>query len=240
MDVKSNLNLYSWLKFEKNFTEFPEEPELGTVILKDNRLYIYELVDMQPTWSTLTGQINNMVYIHEQLEESDTWTINHNHNSTTYLYDIVDSTGRHILANMTSEPDGNTITVKFNKPYSGKATLLFVKEQNSSKAKNMALNYNSKIKKIDNGGIYDATNNDCFIINSLSLSEDVIINLKKEINSNITIKNHISGNYKVIIKTTDGACIDGKSEIELLEGSSVSVICDNDDWYIISGYIRGE
>lgn len=132
MEVKSSLNLYSGLQFENNLSEFPENPKIGTIILKDNKIYIYELVNNVPDWhfidSNSSGSSSDsfFVYIYEQEEESDTWVINHNIGNTTYFYNIVTYDGRHVLANAVSDSDGNTITVYFASPISGKIILLFI------------------------------------------------------------------------------------------------------------------
>ena len=243
MEVKSNLKLYGNLSFEHNFTEFPEDPELGTIIRKDDRLCIYELVDGEPTWHYIGdatgGGSNALVYIHNQDEESDTWVVQHNYALKNYFYDVVDLEGRHILANPVSDESGNTVTLKFNKPYSGRALFLFINNTpikiNTSSS---GFDYLFNVRKIITSGQYSASNRDCFIIHSSDLTDNVEITLNAEKDATVVIKNFASGEFKVFVNSGN-YFIDDFSNVYLESGSSVTLVCDGENWYTISGFIKG-
>ena len=246
MEIKSNLNLYGGLQFERNCTEFPEDPEFGTLIRKDDRIYIYELVDEVPTWhcigdSTSSTNGNISVFIYEQNIASDTWIVSHNKHTTKFVYNVFDSEGKPVLASAKSDSDGNTITLYFRKEYSGHAIFVLIKNDGDISGDVETGNDNKylyNVKKIVEKGSYCAKNRDCLIINSPELSEDISVTVETEKNAVIIIRNFNSGNYSVSVSATSGE-IDGYTKLVMKSNSSITLICDGEDWYTVKGYIDG-
>ena len=54
------------------------------------------------------------------------WIVVHSQNSSVFLAQVFDSTGRVIIPDEIETTDVNTITVKFNTPIAGKITVIFL------------------------------------------------------------------------------------------------------------------
>ena len=136
MDVLSNLLFKnSSMVLHANAT-FPENPTPGEIALVDGVVYVYTTLDNFRTWYPMTNRKQN--YIHTQGLESTEWIIEHNMNTTNYIFMAYDSNGA--LMDPSYEPiDNNSFKVIFTLAKAGK---LIVFAETEEFVKGNELNYN--------------------------------------------------------------------------------------------------
>ena len=103
-------------------TDFPETPQTGELCFKDGVLWIFSQAGGGAlTWYPLTNIENT--YTHSQSSPTTTWTINHKLNTTDFVYQIFDSTGASIVANI-DIVDADNSTLTFGEPVAGTVTIV--------------------------------------------------------------------------------------------------------------------
>lgn len=105
-------------------TNFPINPIAGRMVFKGSRLYIcLEVVNGLPTWVPLTSEINT--FTHAESPASASWTITHNLQTNTPLVQVYEAgTGHQVIPDELTVLDTNTVTVTFNTPVEGRATVM--------------------------------------------------------------------------------------------------------------------
>jgi len=133
-----------------NKSEFPENPRIGTIIIKDQILYAYLTIDEMETWYPFASRTRS--YIHTQGEASSTWTVTHNLGTSDVWYQIRDEEGRITYA-QTATVDSDSFTVSFTTPITGSVVVVAPDdiEVPNIKANNLSVAGDSVI--IDNSGI---------------------------------------------------------------------------------------
>ena len=84
----------------KNELEFPENPSIGTILIKDQILYSYIKIGGLETWYPFASKTNS--YIHVQGLPSSTWVVNHNLETEDIWFQVKNSAGEIVYV-------GNTI-----------------------------------------------------------------------------------------------------------------------------------
>ena len=103
-------------------TEFPSSPQVGELCFKDGVLWIYSQAGGGAlTWYPLTNIENT--YTHAQTSPSTIWDINHRLNTTDFVYQIFDSTGDTVVANM-DIIDADNSSITFGEPVAGTVTIV--------------------------------------------------------------------------------------------------------------------
>lgn len=111
-----DLDLHGNLALVSQVTEFPLNPRLGTMVMKNNCMYVYILVGNLETWypyATATAS-----YIHSQGLAAQTWTVNHYLNSQNLWFQVKDENGNILSVNKT-DINLNTFTLNFTAPTLG-------------------------------------------------------------------------------------------------------------------------
>lgn len=102
--------------------EFPSTPQVGELCFKDGVLWIYSQAGGGAlTWYPLTNIENT--YTHSQTTPTTIWNINHRLNTTDFVYQIFDSTGDTVVANM-DIVDADNSSITFGEPVAGTVTLV--------------------------------------------------------------------------------------------------------------------
>ena len=122
INVLSDMSLNGSLIMTKDNADFPANPAIGTLVLKEQNLYAYINVGGLSTWYPFSSKTRS--YIHTQGLASLTWTINHQLNSSDIWYQIQDDNGNIIMPSNVTIVDANTITVGFSMVVTG--TVLIV------------------------------------------------------------------------------------------------------------------
>ena len=119
--IHNDLALYGSMTLSVNETNFPENPAIGTLIIKGNCLYAYISVGGYTTWYPFAAKTNS--YIHSQGIPGTTWTITHNLNTLNTWTQIKDADGNVIVAAI-ENVNPNVITVTFTTPIAGTAIVV--------------------------------------------------------------------------------------------------------------------
>lgn len=117
MDVFSNLNFQNSgivLDFQ---TEFPANPNNGTLVLVNGIVYIWTTLAGITTWYPLTSETN--YFIHTQVQANVEWTVNHNLGSSDYIFFAYDENNNLITPNY-EYIDDNSFKVIFTTAKKGK------------------------------------------------------------------------------------------------------------------------
>ena len=126
MRVLSNLEFKNSTYILNKFNDFPENPSEGTVIFKENGLYIYSLsqISGQLEWLNILDFTRvNTSYKFEQTSENIEWVINHNLNTQDLFVIVYDSNGNKQVESEIQFQSDNEIKLIFSEPISGKALL---------------------------------------------------------------------------------------------------------------------
>ena len=126
MRVLSNLEFKNSTYILNKFEDFPENPSEGTVIFKENGLYIYStnITSGQLEWINILDFTRaNTSFKFEQDTESTEWVINHNLNTQDLFVIVYDSDGNKQIESEIQFQSDNEIKLIFSEPISGKALL---------------------------------------------------------------------------------------------------------------------
>ena len=126
MKVLSNLEFKNSTYILNKFEDFPENPLEGTVIFKENGLYIYSLSQISGNleWiNILDFTRTNTSFKFEQTSENIEWVINHNLNTQDLFVIVYDSNGNKQIESEIQFQSNNEIKLIFSEPISGKALL---------------------------------------------------------------------------------------------------------------------
>ena len=126
MKVLSNLEFKNSTYILNKFTDFPENPSEGTVIFKENGLYIYStnITSGQLEWLNILDFTRvNTSYKFEQGTENIEWIINHGLNTQDLFVIVYDSDGNKQVESEIQFQSDNEIKLIFSEPISGKALL---------------------------------------------------------------------------------------------------------------------
>lgn len=122
VSVHGNLRIAGALVFDNKTNQFPANPDLGTLCIKEDMLYAYMSILGTTAWYPLIQLPER--YVHTQLYPADTWTVTHNLNKTDVWYQIQDTNGVVMQPSGFTKVDDNTITLSFSEPVFGKALVL--------------------------------------------------------------------------------------------------------------------
>jgi len=126
MRVLSNLEFKNSTYILNKFNDFPENPSEGTVIFKENGLYIYStnITSGNLEWlNILDFTRTNTSFKFEQLSESTERNITHNLNTQDLFVIVYDSDGNKQVESEIQFQSDNEIKLIFSEPISGKALL---------------------------------------------------------------------------------------------------------------------
>ena len=177
--IHNNLALYGSMKLSVNETEFPANPEIGTLIIKGNCLYAYISVGGYTTWYPFASKTNS--YIHSQGIASNTWTITHNLNSTETWTQIKDQYGYVVMASV-ENTSANVITVSFTTPTVGTAIIVTPSTLDVPEMKASVISAGNGTVVIDADGIRIAGQN---VLTSANISTEVNSTVSTAISANV-------------------------------------------------------
>lgn len=102
-------------------SSFPENPVVGSLILKGNTVYICVNVQDYPVWVPLTRDIES--YIHNQAESTATWTITHDLNCDIVSVTVYDENSKMIIPSEIQLTSKTTATVTLSAAMTGRAII---------------------------------------------------------------------------------------------------------------------
>jgi hypothetical protein len=114
--VLNDLSLVGALVFETDNADFPANPAIGTMVLKNQVLYAYITVGDLETWYPFSTPTNS--YVHSQGLASSTWVVTHNLGTSNVFFQIKDADGKLVIANK-EDINSNSFRLHFTTPITG-------------------------------------------------------------------------------------------------------------------------
>lgn len=114
--VLGDVSLHGTMVFAQQVTDFPANPQVGTLVLKDQALYAYIRIGGLETWYPFASKTNS--YIHSQALPAITWTVNHSLGTADVWYQVKDATGQIVSVGKTIVNE-NTFTLNFTSAITG-------------------------------------------------------------------------------------------------------------------------
>lgn len=102
---------------------FPTTPKVGQIAFVNKIVYIcVQDVPAPAVWIPLTREIT--VYTHDQSVSSDTWTVNHNLNTTSINVQVYGSNNKLLIPDEVEILNPNQISITFSDSIQGKAVVV--------------------------------------------------------------------------------------------------------------------
>ena len=157
--VLGDLELSGVLRWKKNLSDFPANPQPYTLITKDGTPYFYtELVNGSGFFSWQPIGIKQASYLHVQGVASSLWTVTHNFNTEDFAYFVYDSNHNLMIADI-QVIDLNTIKVDLSEAMTGTVVLFSLQYLNSTTiSATQQLNLGSAVLT-SNAGVLEVNNN---------------------------------------------------------------------------------
>jgi hypothetical protein len=114
--VLNDLSLVGALVFETDNADFPANPAIGTMVLKNQVLYAYITVGDLETWYPFSTPTNS--YVHSQGLASSTWVVTHNLGTSNVFFQIKGADGKLVIANK-EDINSNSFRLHFTTPITG-------------------------------------------------------------------------------------------------------------------------
>jgi len=114
--VLNDLSLVGAMVFETDNADWPSNPAIGTMILKNQVLYAYIAVGGMETWYPFSTPTNS--YVHTQGLASTTWVVNHGLGTTNVWFQVKDANGNVVIAGKEDIND-NSFRLSFTSAITG-------------------------------------------------------------------------------------------------------------------------
>ena len=111
--------------------QWPTSPKAGQLVFKDKILYICVTAGAIPIWVPLTTEIS--MYVHAQTEDSISWTVNHDLNTTSPSVQIWGTDNKMLIPNEISVSSANTIVVDMGYAIQGRAVVVAGSQEGNTK-----------------------------------------------------------------------------------------------------------
>ncbi len=148
--IYNDVALHGALVVTKHEDDFPLNPAIGTIIIKDQCLYAYIVIGGMETWYPFSTRTNS--YTHYQGVPSSSWTINHNLGSTDVWYQVRDSNGALVIVGSTVI-DEDTVRLDFTQAIAGMAVIVAPDSINVPQIKASEIHVASDAVVIDSSGV---------------------------------------------------------------------------------------
>jgi len=150
INLLSNLSLYGALVFEVDNAGWPENPKLGTFIMKDNNLYGYLKIGGLETWYPFSH--HTVSYIHTQAMPSTTWVVNHGLGTTNLFIQVKDNNGN-IIGVGKEDIDSNSFRLTFTSAITGTVIVVAPDSIDVPEIKAQVLDIGNGSVLVNSGGI---------------------------------------------------------------------------------------
>ena len=121
IQILQDVAIHGGIQFLDAKESFPENPTIGTMVLKGTAIYAYITIGGMETWYPFANRTNS--YVHVQGLPNTTWTINHQLHTTDVWLQIKDSNGKIVMATVTTV-DSDTVRIDFTTAITGTAVIV--------------------------------------------------------------------------------------------------------------------
>lgn len=148
--IYNDVALHGALVMSKNESGFPENPQVGTIIVKDFCLYAYIRIGGMETWYPFANKTNS--YVHVQGEAALTWTVVHNLGTADVWIQVKDESGNIVQVGKTTI-DENSFTLNFTQATKGTVVVVAPDTIDVPGVKATSINVANDSVIIDNSGV---------------------------------------------------------------------------------------
>lgn len=148
--IYNDVALHGALVMSKNESGFPENPQVGTIIVKDYCLYAYIRIGGMETWYPFANKTNS--YVHVQGEAALTWTVVHNLGTADVWIQVKDESGNIVQVGKTTI-DENSFTLNFTQATKGTVVVVAPDTIDVPGVKATSINVANDSVIIDNSGV---------------------------------------------------------------------------------------
>lgn len=148
--IYNDVALHGALVMSKNESGFPENPQVGTIIVKDYCLYAYIRIGGMETWYPFANKTNS--YVHVQGEAALTWTVVHNLGTADVWIQVKDEFGNIVQVGKTTI-DENSFTLNFTQATKGSVVVVAPDTIDVPGVKATSINVANDSVIIDNLGV---------------------------------------------------------------------------------------
>ena len=148
--IYNDVALHGALVMSKNESGFPENPQVGTIIVKDYCLYAYIRIGGMETWYPFANKTNS--YVHVQGEAALTWTVDHNLGTDDVWIQVKDESGNIVRVGKTTI-DENSFTLNFTQATKGTVVVVAPDTIHVPGVKATSINVANDSVIIDNSGV---------------------------------------------------------------------------------------
>jgi len=148
--IYNDVALHGALVMSKNESGFPENPQVGTIIVKDYCLYAYIRIGGMETWYPFANKTNS--YVHVQGEAALTWTVVHNLGTADVWIQVKDEFGNIVQVGKTTI-DKNSFTLNFTQATKGTVVVVAPDTIDVPGVKATSINVANGSVVIDNSGV---------------------------------------------------------------------------------------
>lgn len=148
--IYNDVALHGALVMSKNESGFPENPQIGTIIVKDFCLYAYIRIGGMETWYPFANKTNS--YVHVQGEAALTWTVDHNLGTADVWIQVKDEFGNIVQVGKTTI-DENSFTLNFTQATKGTVVVVAPDTIDVPGVKATSINVANDSVIIDNSGV---------------------------------------------------------------------------------------
>ena len=148
--IYNDVALHGALVMSKNESGFPENPQVGTIIVKDYCLYAYIRIGGMETWYPFANKTNS--YVHVQGEAALTWTVDHNLGTDDVWMQVKDESGNIVRVGKTTI-DENSFTLNFTQATKGTVVVVAPDTIDVPGVKATSINVANDSVIIDNSGV---------------------------------------------------------------------------------------
>jgi hypothetical protein len=147
----NDLSLHGSVILTQDNEDFPENPAIGTIVLKDQVIYAYITIGGLSTWYPFSSKTNS--YIHTQGVESTSWLINHGLGTTDTWYQVQDIYGRIMMPAGITPVDENSFYIDFSAAVVGTAIIVGPDTVSAPSVETSLIDVNNGTVVIDSTGI---------------------------------------------------------------------------------------
>lgn len=105
-----------------SLTAFPSSPKQGQIAFVNSTVYICVTAGDLPVWVPMTNEIT--AYTHTQNTPSQTWTVQHDMNTTAVNVQVYDAQSRMMIPSEIETTGPNTCVISFNSSQDGRAVVV--------------------------------------------------------------------------------------------------------------------
>ena len=198
--ILADLALFGALVMESNQAGFPENPKIGTFIIKDQCLFGYLKIGDLETWYPFASKTNS--YIHTQGLASTTWVVNHMLGTNNVWYQVRDNQGQIVSVGKT-DIDENKFSLNFTEAIIGTVVVVAPDSINVPVIKASSITIAEGAVELNSSGVYV---NGSRVLTNANIADDIAAAVAPKANQATTYtKTETDNRIQAIVGAAPGA-----------------------------------